>query len=367
MKVFLLLSSVALLASCGPIARGGVRGGGGGGISSSCNGGFGQSQAALQLAAFIDASTRFHAAAFEAHDQLLSACRNTGLALGMSDSELSSDVRSTCATVQQRLHDEMASLRANYTVRVESQPPRCEVSVDAYGSCVAQCDASFDPGQAELTCEGGEIRGQCDAECRGSCAVDVSGQCSGTCEGACNGTCSATARDGSCAGTCNGTCEGRCVVSAQASCQGECRGGCSIAYREPYCTGRVRPPSASADCRASCDARIEAEARCTPGQMNVAIDGGLDGEQQARLARVQRAMREGVSQIVALRERIERLNQSGAEIIRLAPGVPRAVGQVSVNAAVCATAAAAATAEAAASLSVSVEVSVSFSASVSAG
>ncbi len=364
------LLTLSLVASCGPIARGGRAtggGGGGGGGSAACNRDFGSSSAAAKLEAFLLATTRFHAAAFEAHDQLLAACRNTGRALGMSDAELGGDLRAVCTAANERFRSELTALRARTTVRLEAAPPRCEVSVNAYSQCIAECEATVDPGQVQVSCEGGEIRGRCDAQCQGSCAVDVSGQCSGVCEGACNGACSASGPDGSCAGRCDGTCEGRCVVSAQASCQGECRGGCSVAYREPYCTGRVRPPSASARCRASCDARIEAEARCTPGHASLSVESGLDAAQQERLARVQRAMREGVSQILALRERVQRLQQSGAEIIRIAPEVPQAAMAVSLNAVACASAAAAATAEAAASLSVSVEVSVSFSASASAG
>ena len=333
---------------------------------SACGGDFGTNNQAAKLEAFFLATARFHQAAFEAHDQMMTACRNTGLALGMTETELSGDLREVCTAANDRLASELAALRASYTVRVEAQPPHCEISVEAYGQCMAQCEAQVDPGEVQITCEGGEIRGQCDAQCQGSCAVDVAGQCSGTCEGACAGTCSAYAADGSCAGSCDGDCQGRCVVSAQASCQGECRGGCSVEYREPYCTGRVRRPSASARCRASCDARIEAEARCTPGQANIAIEGGLDAEQQARLARVQRAMREGVSAILGLRERVQRLQQSGAEIVRLAPEIPQAAMAVSLGAVACATTAAAAMAEASASLTVSVEVSVSFSASVNA-
>ena len=360
---------LALVVSCGPIARGGRgSGGGGGGRTSmaSCGGDFGATHQAAKIEAFFLATARFQDAAFEAHDQLLAACRSTGLALEMSEAELTGDLRTVCTAANDRLASELASLRATYTVRVEAQPPHCEVSVEAYGSCMAECEAEVDPGQVQITCDGGELRGYCDAQCQGSCAADVSGQCSGTCEGACAGTCSAYAADGSCAGACDGNCQVRCVVSAQASCQGECRGGCSVEYREPYFTGRVRRPSASARCRASCDARVEAEARCTPGQANIAIEGGLDAEQQARLARVQRAMREGVSAILGLRERVQRLQRNGAEIIRLAPEIPQAAMAVSLNAVACATAAAAATAEASSKITVSVEVSVSFSASVNA-
>jgi modification target Cys-rich repeat protein len=230
---------------------------------------------------------------------------------------------------------------------------------------MAECEAQVDPGSVDITCEGGEIRGTCDAECTGRCAVAIEGSCSGTCEGSCEGTCSARNADGSCAGTCDGTCHGECVVDAQASCSGECRGGCSVEYREPYCTGTLRRPTASARCRASCDARIEASARCTPGETNISIDGGMDAASQARYAQVQAAIREGVSAILAIRTRVQRLSTAGAEIVRTAPEIPEAAATVSIGAVACATAAAATCAEAAASVSVSVEVSVSVSASAS--
>lgn len=365
-NILVVLSLACALGSCGPVVRGGGGGTAGGRSSmAQCRGDFGATSQAAKLEAFFRATASFHEAALDAANQLFGACQRTGRALGMSEAELSGDVRSVCMAAHDRLASELRALRANYTVRLDAQPPHCEVSVDAYGQCIAECEARVDPGEVQLTCEGGEIRGYCDAQCTGSCAVEVSGQCSGVCEGSCAGRCAAYAADGSCAGACEGTCQGRCVVRGQASCSGECRGGCSVQYREPYCTGRVRPPSASARCRASCDARIEAEARCTPGRAQLAIEGGLDAEQQARLARVQAAMRDGVSAILSLRERVQRLQSSGADIIRLAPEIPNAAMAVSLGAVACASAAAAATAEAAASLTVSVEVSVSFSASVS--
>ena len=331
---------------------------------AACGGDFGTTSAAAKLETFFDATARFHESAFAAQGELLAACQRTGRALGMSDAELSGELPTVCAAANDRLRSEMAAIRSNTTMTVDSEPPRCEVSVEAYGGCMAECEVQVDPGEVQITCEGGEIRGSCDAQCQGGCAVDVSGQCSGTCEGACQGTCATRNADGSCAGQCDGTCEGRCVASAQASCQGECRGGCSVAYREPYCTGTLRRPTASARCRAACDARIEAQARCTPGHTNISVQGGLDAENQARVERVQLAMREGVSAILALRERVSRLSDAGAEIVRTAPSIPGAAASVSIGAVACATAAAASCAESAGSLSVSVEVTVSFSASV---
>ena len=373
-RLALLVSIVALvsLTGCPPRSRGaGGGGGGGGGSLASCNGDFGATHAAAKIEAFLQAVVAWNDAAMGIESDLLGACQRTGRALGMAEADLagsgSDGIRAVCGAVEATLRSEMAAVRssAGGTVTLDSRPPHCEVSVDAYAGCMAECEATVDPGSVDITCEGGEIRGSCDAECSGSCAVDVEASCSGICEGSCDGTCSARNADGSCAGSCDGTCHGRCVVSGMARCSGECRGGCSVEYREPYCTGRVRRPTASARCRASCDARIEATARCTPGEVHLNVTAGLDAEGQARLLRVQAALHDGVSAILAIRTRVERLRDAGAEIVRLAPEVPSSAAAVGISAVVCATAAAGAVANASASVSVSVEVSVSMSASVS--
>lgn len=338
-----------------------------------CDRDFGATHAAAKLESFFAATLAWNEAAMGVERDLLGACQATGRALGMSEGELSSQggadgLRAVCGAVEQKLREEMAALRSasSAEVTIDSRPPHCEVSVDAYASCMGECEATVNPGSVEMTCEGGELRGACDAECTGRCAVDVDAACTGTCSGSCEGTCSARNEDGSCNGACEGTCHGSCEVSGQATCTGECRGGCSVEYREPYCTGRVQRPTASARCRASCDARVEATARCTPGETNVAISGGLDAEGAARLARVQVAVRDGVSRIIALRTRVERLRTAGAEIVRAAPEIPASAAAVGINAVVCATAAAGAIADASASVTVSFEVSVSVSGSMSA-
>ncbi len=351
----------------------GSGGGGGGASMSGCERDFGSTSAAAKLESFFAATVAWQNAAMSVQRDLIGACQTTGRALGMDEADLedtggTDGLRSVCSKVETRLRSELAALRgaSHAEIQVDSRPPHCEVSVDAYGGCMAECEGHVDPGSVDITCEGGEIRGTCDAQCTGSCAVQVDASCSGVCEGSCEGTCSARNADGSCAGTCDGTCHGSCVASAQASCSGECRGGCSVQYREPYCTGQVRRPTASARCRASCDARIEATARCTPGETHVSMSGGLDADGQARLARVQAAIRGGFSQILALRTRVERLRTAGAEIVRAAPEIPSSAAAVGINAVVCATAAAGAIADASASITVSFEVSVSVSGSMSA-
>lgn len=372
--VIVCVLSTALLGGC-PIRRGGGGGGGGGsaGLGAQCRGDFGTTNAAAKIESFLVAANDFSEAAMSVQTDLLAACQRMGRALGMPESDLTASgpgadpVRIVCSAVNDRYREELQAIRAASQTRVEiqSRPPHCEVSVDAYARCAAECEARVDPGSIEVTCEGGEIRGRCSAQCTGSCAVEVEGQCSGTCEGACDGTCSATQSDGSCAGQCDGTCRGECVVSAQASCAGECRGGCSVEYEEPYCTGQVRPASVSSRCRASCDARVEAHARCTPGEVRMNVSGGVDASMQPRVEAVQRATQEGVSAIVALRARVQRLQTSGREIARLAPELPQAAATVGIGAVACATAGAGAVADAMSSVSVSVEVTVSVSASAS--
>ncbi len=357
----------------GCVPRSHHAGGGGGGTTSdmgSCNQDFGDTHAAAKLEEFFAATIAWQDAANGIQRDLTNACQVTGHALGMSDADMNAggdDLEHMCATVDARLRSEIAALRdaGHADLQVDSRPPHCEVSVDAYASCMASCEATVDPGQVDIQCDGGELRGQCDAQCTGHCAVQVDAACSGTCEGSCEGTCAARNADGSCNGQCDGTCHGSCVADAQASCQGECRGSCSVQFREPYCTGTIRRPSASARCTGSCNAHVEATARCTPGETHVSMSTGLDADGQARLARVQAAIHDGVSQILTIRTRVQRLQTAGAQIIATAQDVPASAAAEGLHAIACATAAAGALAEASASVSVSVNVSVSMSASVS--
>lgn len=364
------LMSLAFAAACTPMATSGGSGSGSGG-GGTCGGDLGTSQAAAHLEAFLAASAQFDAAATDLHDQTLAACQRMGRALGMSEAELTASgaqgLQTVCGAVDQRFRAELQLVQsAQVEIRLESQPPHCQVSVDAYARCAAECEANVTPGQVQIQCEGGEIRGYCDAQCTGSCSVAVQGSCGGTCEGACDGTCSARDASGNCAGQCNGTCHGECVVAAQASCQGECRGGCSVQYREPYCTGNIQPPQVSASCDASCDARVEAEAHCDPGQLTVTTNAAANAQLAEHVTMVRNAVGAGLQDLYNLRVRARRLASSGAAVARLAPGIARDAVQVGVQAASCATAAAAATARAMASVNVSVQVSVQVSASVSA-
>ncbi|MCC7537053.1 MAG: hypothetical protein IT379_12605 [Deltaproteobacteria bacterium] len=362
------LLATGLVFSCGGAGLPGA----GGGLGAQCRGGFGATAEARKLSAFVEAATNFATAAEEIQASLLASCKQMGEALGMEESALQGEgtdaTRRVCTAVSDRLRADLTRIRgaANVTVDVRVRPPRCEVSVDAYAQCAGSCEVDVEPGSVQVQCEGGELRGGCSAECTGHCAAEVSASCSGTCEGACEGECSARAEDGSCNGRCSGSCSGHCVAEASGRCEGECRGGCSVAFTEPRCTGTVQPPNVSADCRAACDARLDAQATCQPGEATLVINGELDGDLQQTAERATNAVRAGLGTIMTLRRRLDRLQRSGRAVVEAAGDLPDAVGSLGVTAAGCAAATVSGLASAVGSVSVSVEVSVQVSGSASA-
>ncbi len=380
LSILFAFSLLTIGHGCGPqIAGGGQVSGGGtarvsgtgtGGFDTSCRKSFGTNASARKLKAFIDAAYAFNSTATEIQGTLLGACRKMGRALEMSDAELAGQgvdaTRNVCRNVSNRLQAELAALRgqAGITVTIHTRPPRCTVDVDAAARCSAECDVRVDPGKLDVECTGGELRGGCSAECSGSCALDVEARCEGTCEGVCEGQCSATAADGSCAGQCSGTCRGQCVARVSGGCSGECRGGCSVQFTKPKCTGTVRPPSASAECNASCDARLKAEVDCEPGQVDVTIAGTLGPDFKTRATRLTNALKAGMGQILTIRARVERLRESGAAVVRLAGDLKREITSLGLGAVGCVGSSLSALQKSMASVTVSVEVSVQVSGSV---
>jgi hypothetical protein len=340
-------------------------GGGTLGISGACSGDLGATAAAQKIESFIRSSNDFAAASTELANSLHDGCRQMGDALEIPRDELgrmsaSPDrVRLVCERVSRQMREDLTAIRGAANLRVEAAvvAPHCEVSVDAYARCAGECDVNYTPGTAQIQCEGGELRGSCSASCTGRCAVEVNGACNGTCEGTCS------ARDAQ--GNCTGTCAGRCVAQASGTCGGECRGGCSVAFTEPRCTGRVRPPQVNADCRAACDARLDAQATCTPGSAALRVTGDVSTDLAARVQRVQAALAGGYVNVIGLRAKLERVAQSGAELTRAAGELPNAIGAAGAAAATCAVSAGAIAAQAMSSVRVSVDVSVQVSASAS--
>ncbi len=229
-----------------------------------------------------------------------------GLATDLGRAGNFQDGKAACDAALAALADVKAKMGASAKIAVAVEPPRCSASIDAYSNCVAECDASIDPGSVDVKCEGGELVGRCDGQCSGSCHMDAAARCEGTCKGSCNakfsgrcdgactGTCGGKNVNGAaCSGTCIGSCSagasgscgaqcsGSCELKAKASCKGDCQGSCSVDFRAPRCTGEVKPPSASAECTASCDARVSANLECKPAKLAVVIEGAADAKAAA--------------------------------------------------------------------------------------
>lgn len=355
-----------VLSSCLPKTGSGSAGGN---LSAQCRSGFGADGPAKKLDTFIAATHEFSQTTNTAQQELFNLCKSLGTDLGMDGTQLNGDniedMQRVCARVSDHLKAEVTTLKAVQKPTVISRAPECHVSVDAYAQCMGDCDINYKPAEVEMQCEGGEIRGQCEATCEGRCAVEVHATCGGTCHGSCDGTCTQTNSDGSCNGQCNGTCNGICSVESHASCQGECRGSCSVKFKEPICTGRVLPPQADPQCEASCDAKIDAHAECTPGEFSVSYEG-LSPEMEGRASKVRLALSNSAAKIGQLKVLFERLKASGTDLIDAAGGIPNAVGQLGLTAGACAASAGSALATSVSQVSICVEVSVSVSASAEA-
>jgi hypothetical protein len=121
----------------------------------------------------------------------------------------------------------------------------------------------------------------------------------------------------------------------------------------------------SAECQASCDASLNAEAECTPGEVAVVITGDVDENLTERLGRVTRAIEQGWGGIQVAIVKLERLGGAGRTLVETGRDVPDAVSSLGLAAVGCAGEAVGALPAAVGSISVSVEVSVTVTGSVS--
>lgn len=211
-----------------------------------------------------------------------------------------------CQAAGKAIGEFKAKLGAKASCSLAVDPPKCGASIDAQMQCTGKCDANFKPGEAKIECEPGKLQGECSGQCEGSCeasgGMKCTGECNGKCDatvkGKCNGTCDGTC-DGkpgkvSCAGTCDGKCDaeikgacsgscsGSCSMKAKAECKGTCTGSCSVEMKAPRCTGQVKPPQASAECNARCEAHANAKFECTPAHVVSVCEGAADVKLQAQ-------------------------------------------------------------------------------------
>lgn len=236
--------------------------------------------------------------------KLVAACG--GLATDLGKPGEFANGEQACKAAAAAMGEIKAKLGASAKVTLQVQPPVCRASLDAMADCVAECDASVEPGSVTVQCEKGKLSGVCEAECSGRCDMSAAATCQGTCEGSCNakfaGSCGGECTgkcdgkkvtgaacagrcEGSCSamaeGSCGGQCSGSCQLSGSAKCEGTCTGECSVEMKAPTCEGTMEPPKASAECNAACETSVQAEVTCQPARVAVIVEGAADAQAMA--------------------------------------------------------------------------------------
>jgi len=303
--------------------------------------------------------------------------------------------KAACDAAMKAMADIKGKLGGGFKIALDVQPPHCAASMDAMADCAAECDASLEPGSVQVECEAGKLSGTCDAECSGSCEMSAAAKCEGTCSGscsakfkgscagectgkcdgkkvdgaACEGTCKGSCSAGA-EGSCGGQCSGSCEMSAAASCEGTCRGECSVEMKAPQCEGEMKPPKASAECNAHCDAQVQAEVECTPPRIAVRIDGAANAELAATYkTALENNLPAVISIAVGMKDQALSVAADAKAVVQ---GVQAVVGQLKASPAIgarvtaCVTAPFKAAFDAAASVKANVNVSVEVKASASA-
>ncbi len=262
-------------------------------------------KAAGKLESALKASVELKGISKKVKADLKLACGNLARDLGANPGK---SAESACRAAAKAIKQFKVKAGGKFTLDIV--PPKCAASIDVMGKCAADCDVNVKPGKVDVQCEGGKLSGKCSAECSGSCHVEAGASCSGTCRGECtaefsgqcngecNGKCDGKSTNGSatCDGKCEGSCEagakgkcggqckGECKISGSAKCEGTCTGGCSVEMKAPHCTGEVKPPEMSAECKAECNAKVSGKLKCTKPRVVAKFTGATDVKAAKKLS-----------------------------------------------------------------------------------
>ena len=307
-------------------------------------------RANAKVRAFVQAAKDMASVSAYIEGEAADACRRMGADLGMTPAELQprreagGQASGPCFAVGARID---AILRQGISVQVQVTPPQCQANAQAQAACDGACDVSVDPGEIAARCDPARLSGYCQGRC--------SGQCEGRCNGQCQGQCSQVDAQGRCIGTCSGQCYGQCDATCHARCEGQ--------WQAPRCDGFVGPPSADAECNASCRAHADVSASCTPAV--VAVRASQNVELAARLAAT---LQQNLPRLIHAEGALGRRRAGDAEVVaQVGAQLPRIVGQAGGHALACIAASADASVRASASIKVSVQASASVTGRVGAG
>jgi hypothetical protein len=358
-----------------------------------------------KVKAALAAGANLQKIAVDLEAEVATACGTLAKDLGADDAALKpkeegpgKKAEAACAAAAKMIGEFKA--KAKGTLKVDVKPPVCSASMSAMADCAGKCDATVKPGEAKVECEGGKISGECSGkcegecsvqagakcegscsgECKGECSAEISGKCDGTCEGKCDGkdtkgkcagTCDGKCKgnaEASCSGTCKGTCSATCTATAKGSCAGECSGKCDVEMKAPKCSGEVKPPEVSAECKASCQAEVNGKLECRPASVFVKVDGAADVQAAAKLKAVLAKDLPAILKVsIGMKDKVEGVVGNVKASLE---GVQAAVsggGDAALKVGACFVGSLQAQADAAVSIDVSVKASASASGSASAG
>lgn len=304
-----------------------------------------------KIKTFVAAAKDLVGVSVQMESEAADACRRMGADLGVNPASMQpqsedpgASAQAACGAVAAAIHQ---ILQMGVRFQVQVQPPRCQANLQAKAQCDAACSGQVNPGEIVAHCTPARLSGYCNGVCQGGC--------NGTCNGQCQGQCSAVGANGQCAGQCNGTCNGQCSGTCHAYCRGQ--------WQAPQCQGYVQPPSADAECNASCNAHAQFTASCTPAAVNVVAT------QNTQIAlRLAATLRANLPELLHAELALgKRLMQSAQVVVNVGSQLPKVVGDAGAQALACIAAAGSASAKASARIDVSIRASASVSGQVGAG
>ncbi|MBI5533915.1 MAG: hypothetical protein HY898_14430 [Deltaproteobacteria bacterium] len=303
-----------------------------------------------KISAFVSATKDLMTVATRAEAETAEACRRIGRDIGLTDAQMAprdeagGHASGACAAVSARMD---AILATGLRFQAQVVPPYCTADAQGEASCSGACSGQVNPGQIVAQCEPARLSGFCQGRCEG--------RCDGRCMGDCQGQCMQRDAQGRCAGGCNGNCIGSCDSTCHARCSGQ--------WQAPRCEGSVTPPSADAECNASCKAHADFTANCTPAQ--VSIQANQNSQAAAQLAAsLQANLPMLLHAQIALGKRVI---GNADTMVQVGRNLPNMVGQAGAHAMACVAAAANMSIHATASIKVSVQASANVSARAGAG
>jgi hypothetical protein len=359
-----------------------------------------------KVKAALAAGANLQKLAAEVEGEVATACGNLAKDLGADAKDIKpkddgpgKKAEAACNAAVKLINDFKA--KAKGTLKVDVKPPVCSASMNAMADCSAKCDANVKPGSAKVECEGGKISGECSGKCEGECTVQAGAQCEGTCSGECSGECSAeisgkcdgtcdgkcdgnTSKGAKCAGTCEGKCKGTakancsgtckgtcsasCTATAKGQCKGECSGKCDVEMKAPKCSGEVKPPEMSAECKANCDAEVSAKMECRPASVVAKIDGAADMQAANKLKAALQANLPALLKVtMGMKGKLESVTKNVEASIKGVEAAVQGGGDAALKVGACFVGSVKAQAEASVQIDVSVKASASASGSASAG